>query len=122
MSVNKRRHANAVPIASFATWLVIGLFACVSGLGYVWCKNQLHTTGTSIKNLEHELTELRNKNEVSRAHIAQLSSTKALQDRFDTGFIKLQKITGDRILAIHNPGSSKTANELRAVSNERSRK
>jgi hypothetical protein len=122
MPVNKRRHANAVPIASFATWVVIGLFACVSGLGYVWCKNQLHTTGTSIKNLEHELTDLRNKNEVSRAHIAQLSSTKALQDRYDTGFIKLQKITDDRIVAIHNQGSSKPGNELRAVSNERVRK
>jgi len=122
MSVNKRRHANAVPIASFATWLVIGLFSCVSGLGYVWCKNQLHTTGSAIKNLEHELGELRNKNEVSRAHISQLSSTKALQDRFDTGFIKLTKITDDRIVMVHAQAGSQPGNELRAVSNERVRK
>lgn len=121
MSTNKRRHANAVPITSFVTWVVIGLFVCVSGLGYVWCKNQLHTTGASIKNLEHDLTELHNKNEVARAHIAQLSSTKALQDRFDTGFIKLTKISGDRIVTVRSqPGQP--GNELRAVSNERSRK
>jgi len=122
MSTNKRRHANSVPIASFATWAVIGLFACVAGLGYVWCKNQLHTTGGRIKTLERELTDLRNKNEVARAHIAQLSSTKSLQDRFDTGFIKLAKITDDRIVTMHQKAGAEAINELRAVSNPGGRK
>ena len=122
MSANKRRHANAVPIASFVTWVVMAIFVCSAGVGYVWCKNQLHTTGANIKSLERELVDLRNKNEVSRAHIAQLSSTKALQDRFDTGFIKLTKITDDRIVAVRSQAGSNPANELRAVSNERSRK
>jgi hypothetical protein len=119
MPVNKRRHANAVPIASFVTWLVIGLFVCGGGLGYVWCKNQLHTTGSQMKQLERELSDLRNKNESARSHIAQLSSTKALQDRFDTGFIKLSKITDDRIVSIQPAGGSRPGNELRAVSNMR---
>jgi len=48
--------------------------------------------------------------------------TKALQDRFDTGFIKLAKITDDRIVMVHNQAGSKPGNELRAVSNERVRK
>ena len=122
MSENKRRHANAVPVASFLTWTVIGLFACVGGLSFVWCKNDLHRSGALIKDLERELTELRDKNEVSRAHIAQLSSTKALQDRFDTGFIKLSKITDDRIVVIHNKAADAPGNELRAVSNGRVRK
>ena len=122
MSVNKRRHANAVPVASFVTWLVIGVFVCISGLGYVWCKNDLHRTGSRIKSLEREFADLRNKNEVSRAHIAQLSSTKALQDRFDTGFIKLTKITDDRIVIVPNKAGDRASNELRAVSNERARK
>jgi hypothetical protein len=122
MSTNKRRHANAVPIASFASWIVIALFTAAGGLGYVWCKNQLHTTGGRIKALERELTDLRNKNEVARAHIAQLSSTKSLQDRFDTGFIKLTKITDDRIVSVHNKAGLDTGNELRAVSNPGGRK
>ena len=122
MPVNKRRHANAVPIASFVTWVVMAIFVCGSGVGYVWCKNQLHTNGGRIKALEREFIDLRNKNEVARAHIAQLSSTKALQDRFDTGFIKLAKITDDRIVPVHSQSGSKPADELRAVSNERSRK
>ncbi len=122
MSVNKRRHANAVPIASFVTWAVMAIFVGGSGIGYVWCKNQLHSTGSEIKTLERELVELSNKIEVSRAHIAQLSSTKALQDRFDTGFIKLGKITDDRIVPVTPQPGGKPANELRAVSNEGSRK
>ena len=28
MSTNRRRNANAIPIASFATWALIGIFAC----------------------------------------------------------------------------------------------
>ncbi len=122
MPVNKRRNANAVPLASFATWMVIGLFVCIGGLGYVWCKNQLHTTGSKIKALEREYADLRNKNEVARAHIAQLSSTRALQDRFDTGFIKLAKITDDHLIAIRNQPAGQPGNELRAISNERVRK
>ena len=93
----------------------------LGGLAFVWCKNDLHLSGSRIKDLERELADLRNKNEVSRAHIAQLSSTRALQDRFDTGFIKLTKITDDRIVAIHNKGD-KAENELRAVANEKGRR
>ncbi|HEX8296623.1 MAG TPA: hypothetical protein VF593_10005 [Chthoniobacteraceae bacterium] len=117
MPVNKRRHANAIPIASFATWLVIGIFACVSGLGYVYCKNQLHTAGAQIKTLERELADLRNRNEVARTHIAQLSSTRSLQERFDNGFIKLSRITDDKIVMVGSKGGDRLAGEVRAVSN-----
>jgi hypothetical protein len=122
MSENKRRNSNPVPLASFVTWAAIGLFACAGGLAFVWCKNDLHLTGSRIKELEREFADLRNKNEVSRARIAQLSSTRALQDRFDTGFIKLTKITDDRIVTIRPKATDKAGNELRAVSNEKGRK
>ena len=119
MSVNRRRHANAIPIASFATWALIGLFACAGGLGYVWCKNQLYSTGTEIHALERELAELKNKNEVSLSKIAQLSSTAKLQERYDTGFIKLVPITNDHIVMVGNSPAKSGVGELRPVSNER---
>lgn len=122
MSENKRRNSNPVPLTSFVTWTAIGLFACAGGLGFVWCKNDLHRTGSRIKDLERELSELRNKNEVSRVHIAGLSSTQALQERYDSGFIKLAKITDDRIVTIRSKATDKAGNELRAVSNEKGRK
>lgn len=118
MATNKRRHANAIPIASFATWMVMGIFACGAGLGYVYCKNQLHTTGGQIKALERELTDLRNKNEVARTHIANLSSTRTLQEKFDSGFIKLTRITDDMIVTVTGKGTERVGNELRPVSNQ----
>jgi hypothetical protein len=119
MSTNRHRHANAIPIASFFTWLCIGSFACVGGLGYVWCKNQLYTTGTEIKSLEREFVDLKNKNEVAESKIAQLSSTAKLQERYDTGFIKLVPITNDRITVLSNAIPSTKTGELRPVANER---
>jgi hypothetical protein len=119
MATNRRRHANAIPIASFVTWALVGLFVCLGGLSYVWYKNQLYTTGTEIKTLERELAELKNKNEVARTKIAQLSSTAVLQDRYNTGFIKLVPITNDHITVLSNTTAAPKAGELRAVSNER---
>jgi len=119
MSSNRRRHANAIPIASFATWGAIALFALGGGLGYVWCKNQLYATGTEIRSLERELAELKNKNEVALSKIAQLSSTAKLQERYDSGFIKLVPITNDRIVVMSNSVPKQGAGELRNVSNER---
>jgi hypothetical protein len=122
MPVNKRRNPNEVPVVAFAIWTLIGIFGCVGGLGYVWCKNDVHRTGARITALERELLDLRNKNETSRAQIAKLSSTKALQDRFDTGFIKLTKITDVSITPVLSRTADRSANELRAISNERTRK
>jgi hypothetical protein len=119
MSSNRRRHANAIPIASFATWAIIALFALVGGLGYVWCKNQLYATGTEIRSLERELAEFRNKNEVSLSKIAQLSSTAKLQERSDSDFFKLVPITNDRIVVLNSAAPTQGTGELRPVSNER---
>lgn len=117
MPSNRRRHANAVPIALFATWGLIALFTLGGGLSYVWCKNQLYTTGTEIKSLERELAELKNKNEVSLSKVAQLSSTAKLQERFDSGFIKMVPITNDKIANIGPVVPKTIVSDLRPVSN-----
>ncbi len=119
MSTNRRRHANAIPIASFVTWALIGIFACGGGLAYVWCKNQLYTTGSEIKSLERELVDLKNKNEVAESKIAQLSSTAKLQERYNTGFIKLVPISNDHITVLSNSTAAPSTGELRPVSNEK---
>ena len=120
MSGNRRRHANAIPIASFLTWALVGIFACAGGLGWVWCKNQLcYTTGTEIKSLEHELADLKDRNEASLTRIAQLSSTAKLRERYANGFIKLEPISNDKIVILSNTAPAARTGELRPVSNER---
>jgi hypothetical protein len=117
MPDNRRRHANTVPIAKFIVFLVAGGFALAAGLGYMWCKNQLYTTGTQIKKYEDELRQLRSRNEVSRTNIAKLISTAELQKRYASGFIKLLPITADQIVMV--PMRPAGAGDLRPVVNER---
>ena len=121
MPVNRRRHANAVPIASFATWLMIGLFACSAGVGYVWCKNRLHETGRQIEAVERELREYRSRNVGLQTKIASLSSTDALNRRYEDGSIKLIPIRPDRIVVVNGKIFSGRESELQKVGNERPR-
>ena len=122
MPTNRRRHANAIPIASFATWALIGIFACGAGLGYVWCKNQIYVTGSEIKKLEVELAQLKRKNEVAQVSITKNSSTLKLRERFDSGFTGLIPITPPRIVVVSGtpdaPGATGHT-DLRPVSNQK---
>lgn len=119
MADNRHRHANTVPIAKFFACLVVGACACAAGLGYVWCKNQLYTTGEKIKKCEVELKQLRLRNEAVGTSIATLTSTKELQRRHTTGWIKLVPITGDQIVMVSSATKSAGRDELRPVANER---
>jgi hypothetical protein len=122
MATNRRKHANTVPIAGIVRWVVVALFIAIAGLSYVYFKNQQHTTGSEIKNLERQLADLTMQNDVVRAKISQLSSRSFLQKRLADGFIHMTPITDDRIMRLNTaPPSRQTAaanaNEIRAISN-----
>lgn len=120
MSANRRRHANILPIASWATWILLALFVAGAGLYYVYCKNQLHTRGAQIKILEKELAELQNQNEVVQARIAMLSSPNALKTRReqDKSFLAdYTEITRDRLVLMSDRVVPNSTSELRAVAN-----
>ncbi len=115
MSNNRRRHANVLPLASLATWIIVAIFACGAGLYYVYCKHQLIARGGQIRVLEKELAELRNLNEAAVTRIARLSSAVALRDRQrgDKILSKYMEITQDHLVYV----SERPGNELRTVSN-----
>ena len=121
MPDNRRRNANAVPVLKFLTFAVVGVSLCVAGLGFVWCENQMQTTGTQIKKLEGELVQLRNRNEGTRTSIAKLTATDELQKRFKSGLIRLVPIAGDRIVLVGSAPKPAGPGELRSVVNERKR-
>lgn len=119
MPDNRRRHANTVPIAKFVTFLVIGIFACVAGLAYVWCKNDLFAMGAQIRKLEAELVQLRSRNEATMTNIAKLKSTSELDKRHSQGWIKMVAIPPGGFVVVGSAAKPAGAGELRAVANGR---
>lgn len=120
--MNRRRHANLVPIAALVRWVVAAGFLCTAGLCYVYYKNQMQTTGTEIRNLESTLASLRTQDDTERAQIDRLSSHSYLEKRLAEGFIQLTPITDDRIVRVHLPGSRNAVaaaggDDLQPVSN-----
>ena len=99
--MNRRRHANLVPIAALVRWVVVAFFLCTAGLCYVYFKNQMQTTGTEIRDLEGQLSALRTQDDIARAQIDRLSSHSYLERRLAEGFIQLTPIRDDCIVRVH---------------------
>src|SRR5271157_3778904 len=99
--MNRRRHANLVPVAALVKWVVVAFFLCTAGLCYVYFKNQMQTTGNDIRSLESRLNDLRMQDDRERAQIDRLSSQSYLERRLTEGFIQLTPITDEHIVRIH---------------------
>ena len=121
MSSNRRRHINTLPLLSLARWTVVAGFFCFAGLGYVYCKNQLHRAGEETRKLEKDLHDLKMATEVAKSKIAMLSSHEELKRKLDSNFIKLVPITDDRIVRVTGAAPARPVGEdnLRTVTSER---
>lgn len=121
MSLNRRRHARFLPVASLLTWVLVATFCGGAGLYFVWCKNQLHDVGSEIKVLEKQLVELQNLNEVAQSRVAKYSSPghfrkcRAEDKHFLAGYIDIPQ---DRLVVVGERSASATS-DLRPVSNPR---
>jgi hypothetical protein len=118
--MNRRRHANIVPVAALVRWVVVAFFLGAAGLSYVYVKNQMQTTGNEIRNLEAQLNALNTQDESVRAQIDRLSSHSYLERRLAEGFIKLTPITDDRIVRLHARAATAAVDDtddLQPVSN-----
>jgi hypothetical protein len=99
--MNRRRHANAVPVAALVRWAVAAFFLCTAGLSYVYFKNEMQATGDDIHTLEGRLAALETQDEAARAQIDLLSSQSYLERRLAEGFIHLVPIPNDAIVRLH---------------------
>jgi len=118
MAQNRKKHANSLPVAWLARWVFVAFFLGVTGLGYVYLKNQLHSTGDEIKVMERKLDDLAVQNNVMHGRISTLSSRTMLQRRLNEGFIKMSPVSDDRIVRVNVTPARIAAGEIRAVSNE----
>ena len=118
--MNRRRHGNTVPVLSLATWVVVMIFLCVTGLAYVWLKNDCHRLGDEIKALEREHAQLKLEGEAVATRLATLASTSALRRRYDSDKGRLNglvPIATDRIFIAGRAPVEADGPEVRAVAN-----
>jgi hypothetical protein len=107
MSANRRRHANALPLASMMTWLLVCAFVAAAGLGYVSLKNQLHANGTEIKRLEGELENLVSRVRNSQERIKEHSALAKVEEAWRRDASKLgglrKIVPTDRVVFVNRP-------------------
>ena len=106
MSANRRRHANVLPIASISMWIIICASLLAAGLGYVWLKNQLHTSADEVKRLEREIGQVEMSIDAVKGEIEKLAAQEALKRRYEidkTRLGGLVDIPPDRIVWVDRP-------------------
>jgi hypothetical protein len=107
MSVNRRRHANALPLASMLTWLLVCAFVGAAGLGYVSLKNQLHVNASEIKRLEGELDSMVSRVRNSQERIKELSAQTNVEEAWKRDGSKLgglrKIVPTDRVVFVGRP-------------------
>ena len=118
--MNRRRRKNFNPIdaPALARWIVISVFAAVTGLSYVYLTVQLHHQGLQRRALEQELAVTRTQNEDARVQIAALTSRTALQRRLKEGYLKMIPITEQSIVRLNRPAQMRDDNQVQPVANE----
>jgi hypothetical protein len=100
MNPNLKHRSDGLQFASLLRWVIVATFLGVTGLSYVYLKNQLHVCGAQRKALEQELSLLASQNSVMEARIAQLTSRAEIQRKLDSGFIKLVPINPQAIVRL----------------------
>ena len=99
MPANRRRHVNSLPALKLFIGFAVVALLVATGLGYVYCQNQLHRASDETGKLEKELRHLRMLCDGASVNIAKLSSHQALQQKWDSGYFKpaFVRIPDDRI-------------------------
>ena len=92
MNPNSKRQNNRLQFAALLRWVVITAFLGVSGLSYLYLKNQLFTLGSHRRAMEGELRDLIAQINVLENRVASLTSFTALQRKMDDGFLKMVPI------------------------------
>ena len=92
MSDNKRRYAQAVPLAYICIVIAILVCAGTFGIKILMLKQQLKQGGERLGRLRKELNAVTTSNEALRTKKNQLTSLPALKKAIADGIIKLKPI------------------------------
>ncbi len=118
MNMNRRRPTNSIEVNFLARWLVAVFFIGLTGLFFVYLKNQQHAVGDQTRGIECALREVEAKNEALKARITSLTSRGALQRRVDEGYLHLEPIRDTAIARVTPALPAETDGVLRTASRD----
>jgi hypothetical protein len=116
--MNRRRDTNTIE----AGGLVLGVGACllimITGLFYVYLKNQQHAVGDRLRVVSAQLREAEARNQACSAKITALTSRSALMHRLEEKYIELEAIRETAIARVTPGGPAEMDGELRTASRD----
>jgi len=118
MKGNRRRTTNAIEVNFITRMLVIVFLIGITGLFFVYLKNQQHAVGTQARVLETQIHEAECKNESLQEKITSMTSRGMLQRRLDEGYIRLEAIRDTAIARVTPPVPAEADGVLRTASRD----
>jgi hypothetical protein len=100
---NKRRHAQAFPLAATLIGVAIAVCIAVFAIKALTVKYQLIQGGEKLKRIEREYASIMVQNEALQAKKDQLISPLNLGKALETGFITLAKIEEKYVVNVGRP-------------------
>ena len=118
MRQNRRRTTNTIEVNFLARALAVVFFVGLTGLFFVYLKNQQHAVGDQARTVESALREVDAKNDALKARITAMTSRGALQRRIDEGYIRLEPIRDTAIARITPASPAEPDGVLRTASRD----
>ena len=116
---NKRRHAQAFPLAATLIGVAIAVCIAVFAIKALTVKYQLIQGGEKLKRLEREFASVMVKNEALQTQKDRLISPPNLIKALETGFIALAKIDEKYVVNVGRPPRAKVVELAAAPGGER---
>lgn len=100
---NRKKANNGIEVPLLTQWLVLFFILGLSGLFFVYLKNQQHAIGKQTRIVEEQLVGTRAHNDALIAKITALTSRGALQRKLDERGLDLVPIRETAIARITSP-------------------
>lgn len=100
---NRKKANNGIEVPLLTQWLVLFFVFGLSGLFFVYLKNQQHELGKQTRIVEAQLVGTRAHNDALMAKITALTSRGSLQHKLDEKSLDLVSIRETAIARINNP-------------------
>ncbi|MCX6957257.1 MAG: hypothetical protein NT164_01770 [Verrucomicrobiae bacterium] len=113
---NRKKANNGIEVPLLTQWLILFFVLGLSGLFFVYLKNQQHAIGKQTRIIEEQLVGAHAHNDALIAKITGLTSRGALQHKLDEKCLDLVPIPETAIARITMPASSQEGDGMRTAS------